>query len=407
MEPVERVDDRRMLKAVHNWPFKFRGEKDMTSLNIFLDRVETFARSEGMSDRTLLSSIKHLLQEDALDWYARALNQHNLHTWTEFKQEIRKEFLPGGYAQILRLEASFRFQGQNEPFAKYYRDIAALFRFVTPPMTEEEKYFIVKKNMTADYAAIVTAARPQTLKEMVEICSSYDETRMLLNRQRRIPVPHNALLEPNFATPSVGPKIAMSNQSNQRFGRVHVMEQEDNLEERLTPTGPSVRRSSLPINESTYAEAEQEWQEKMDQLTEQVNAIKAQFERRGSKPAPSLLPTALRAQSSRFEDLQLQRQQVSQQQHNSQRTHPMAQRQWQLQGSSSGQLQRAESLPEPEPQRNQMLCWNCDEEGHRFMDCPKPQAVLFCYRCGRKGYSLRSCFTCRTDSGNATAENRH
>nr|XP_029720641.1 uncharacterized protein LOC115262396 [Aedes albopictus] len=37
----ERVDDRRIQKAVHNWPFKFRGEKDTTSLNVFLDRVET------------------------------------------------------------------------------------------------------------------------------------------------------------------------------------------------------------------------------------------------------------------------------------------------------------------------------------------------------------------------------
>ncbi|XP_062553274.1 uncharacterized protein LOC134218349 [Armigeres subalbatus] len=141
----ERWEDRRMMKAVHNWPFKFRGEKDTTSLNIFLDRVETFAGSEGMNDETLLSSIKHLLLDDALDWYARAMSQRRLYSWQNFKNEIRREFLPSGYAQILRLEASFRFQGQSESFAKYYRDIAALFRFISPPMTEEEKFFIVKK----------------------------------------------------------------------------------------------------------------------------------------------------------------------------------------------------------------------------------------------------------------------
>lgn len=50
--------------------------------------------------------------------------------------------------------------------------MAALFRFVSPPITEEEKFFIVKKNMNADYAAIVTAARPVNLQDMVEVCTS-------------------------------------------------------------------------------------------------------------------------------------------------------------------------------------------------------------------------------------------
>lgn len=59
-----------------------------------------------------------------------------------------------------------------------------------------------------------------------------------------------------------------------------------------------------------------------------------------------------------------------------------------------------------EQRRQILLCWNCDEHGHRFTDCPKPQAVLFCYRCGRKGYSLRNCTTCANDQGNAQARNQ-
>lgn len=128
-----------------------------------------------MTDEVLLASIKHLLQDDALDWYGRAMAQHRLVSWQSFKAEIRKEFLPTGYEQILRLEAYFRLQGQNESFAKFYRDISALFRFVSPPMSEEEKRFIVKKNMNADYATVVTAARSATLAEMVDVCISYDD----------------------------------------------------------------------------------------------------------------------------------------------------------------------------------------------------------------------------------------
>lgn len=80
----ERQEERRP-KAIHNWPFKFRGEKDTKSLNTFLDRVECFALSEQLADDVLLQSIKHLLQDDALDWYARAYAAGTLVSWQEFK----------------------------------------------------------------------------------------------------------------------------------------------------------------------------------------------------------------------------------------------------------------------------------------------------------------------------------
>lgn len=419
--PVGQADERRMLKAVHNWPFKFRGEKDTTSLNVFLDRVETFARSEGMSDATLLSSIKHLLQEDALDWYARATSQRLLRSWDAFKREIKREFLPSGYSQILRLEASFRFQGSSESFAKYYRDISALFRFVEPPIPEKEKFFIVKKNMYADYAAIVTAARPLTLNDMVEICTSYDETRMLLSRQRRIPIPHSALLEPNFATPiSNSRPTPMPQQQNQGFHRVHAVEMEGNVEGEW-----GSNQSASQICEASVEPDEDDWNYKIDVLLEQVNALKMNLERKNPR-------TNVAVQNNRQHHLRenLERsgsdsfQQDGRRQrdvpplpnqhrlhnglHHTQRSlQQFGQRQgsqgWDAQHSIAQPIRGSQSearsldpqqhnrVSRPEHQGDQqhtgvshqrlvMICWNCDEEGHRFMDCPKPQAVLFCYR---------------------------
>ncbi|XP_062716508.1 uncharacterized protein LOC115257214 [Aedes albopictus] len=431
----ERADDRRIQKAVHNWPFKFRGEKDTTSLNVFLDRVETFARSEGMSDATLLSSIKHLLQEDAIDWYSRATSQNLLRTWDQFKREIRREFLPSGYSQILRLEASFRFQGREESFAKFYRDISALFRFVDPPIPDDEKFFLVKKNMNENYAAIVTAARPRSLEEMVEVCTGYDETRMLLNRQRRIPIPHSALLEPNFATPVVTsrPPPIQHHQQPQRFNRVHAVEVEESaFEHEAAEEGP-----------------EDNWQHNIDELVEQVNALKLNIERRSARPSfaardekqprttdrynrteADVLRAARQytrdaqtaAQQQRPQTASYQTRLPQQQQEQPQRAQGWQARQWMPSSDQSDNNRRSQRLlPEPARQREDrqiqqeeapngqriaMLCWNCDEEGYRFMDCPKPQAILFCYRCGRKGYSLRSCFTCRMDAVNYQAENQ-
>ncbi|XP_055584860.1 uncharacterized protein LOC129737726 [Uranotaenia lowii] len=278
--------DRRMQKAIHNWPFKFRGEKDTTSLNIFLDR--------------------HLLLEDALDWYSRALAQRRLYSWQAFKQEIRREFLPSGYAQILRLEASFRFQGANETFDKFFRDISTLFRFIDPPLTEEEKLFIVKKNMNMDYATIVTAAQPKTLMDLVNVCSNFDETRLLLNQQRRIPIPHNHLLEPNFATPATTSRSQQHQQ--QRFGRLQAVEADEQLygatsysapSHRLPIQQPRLNRVHAVENEAQQGAASTSaiqteadpvdpedangLQGDFNQLYEQVCAMKLQLERRSNR----------------------------------------------------------------------------------------------------------------------------
>ncbi|XP_062534186.1 uncharacterized protein LOC134203324 [Armigeres subalbatus] len=310
-----REEERRLQKAVHNWPFKFRGDKDTTSLNVFLDRVETFARSEGMS-ATLLSSIKHLLQEDA----------------------------------------------------------------------------------------IVTAARPRSLEEMVEVCTGYDETRMaaILPQQQQ---PH-------------------------RYNRVHAVEIEDNI----------LRR------ETEEDEARDTWQHSIDELVEQVNALKLNMEKSTWRSSN----TTRNDQQPRFADrirrpeevrqpvetveqhrMQPQRQQLVQyQQRQPQQLLDRSQRtqNWQSHREAPNFEEALDHVPQqshpwhpearreeihhddqreiPRNQRPIMVCWNCDEDGHRFMDCPKPQAILFCYRCGRKGYSLRSCFTCRADAGNGQAGNR-
>lgn len=368
MPGQDRPEAGRSLKAVHNWPFKFKGEKDTTSLNTFLDRVETFARSEGLSDDILLKSVKHLLLDDALDWYGRAVAQHRLYSWEAFKNEIRKEYLPSSYSQILKLEAIFRYQAPNESFSKYYRDISALFRFVQPPMSEEEKYFIVKKNMNGDYATIVTAARPHSLAEMVEICSSYDETRMLLNRQKRLSIPHNSLLEPSFATPSSNRPQQM-NQGPPRFGRVHAVNTEEELiqndngysEQQQGGAQKSADETARTPADSQRAVDKEDWKQKFLELSEQVNALRLRQDTR--------------------EDRGQRSQQNQQPRQNMEQSQPQVQ----------------------EQRRAGLVCWNCDEDGHRFMDCPKPQAVMFCYRCGHKGYSLRNCPTCRAGLGNGQA----
>lgn len=36
-------------------------------------------------------------------------------------------------------------------------------------------------------------------------------------------------------------------------------------------------------------------------------------------------------------------------------------------------------------------CWNCDQVGHSFYDCPSKERKLFCYRCGEKNVTTPQC----------------
>lgn len=45
--------------------------------------------------------------------------------------------------------------------------------------------------------------------------------------------------------------------------------------------------------------------------------------------------------------------------------------------------------------QNVLKCWNCDEIGHRWMDCGKNRVRTFCYRCGNKDTTSKDCERCK------------
>lgn len=47
-----------------------------------------------------------------------------------------------------------------------------------------------------------------------------------------------------------------------------------------------------------------------------------------------------------------------------------------------------------QPKRNILICWNCKQNGHGFMDCPSTQRTLFCYRCGKPDVISPNCTNC-------------
>ncbi|CAL1678298.1 unnamed protein product [Lasius platythorax] len=46
------------------------------------------------------------------------------------------------------------------------------------------------------------------------------------------------------------------------------------------------------------------------------------------------------------------------------------------------------------PTRGSTVCWNCRATDHRYSDCPHPRDNPYCYGCGRRGVTMRTCPAC-------------
>jgi len=55
-------------------------------------------------------------------------------------------------------------------------------------------------------------------------------------------------------------------------------------------------------------------------------------------------------------------------------------------------------------QRRKLICWNCREEGHRYVDCVKSRSV-FCYGCGAKGVYKPNCTQCNAGNSRKSEAN--
>lgn len=42
-----------------------------------------------------------------------------------------------------------------------------------------------------------------------------------------------------------------------------------------------------------------------------------------------------------------------------------------------------------------IICWNCRQNGHVFMDCPSNERAIFCYKCGKPDVISPNCVNCR------------
>ncbi|KXJ68537.1 hypothetical protein RP20_CCG002826 [Aedes albopictus] len=324
----------RFTQPVHKWPFSYGGNENIMELAVFLNRVKTYADTEDIDEFSLLRGIKHLLRGRALEWYTRSYNRFS--TWAEFKQQIKAEFLPPNFSQLIKRDLYWRFQGQDETFSKYYHDLLALFEVLEPSLSAQDQFFILKSNLNTEFAAVASASRAFSVGDLVEVCKDYDHAKMFSQKNKTSQIPRTALIEPNRGTP-IYPRVSRPGVSGYSWNRAA-------LQPNRTPQVNVIEEEELDVNpqalmlqdaNQAYDQEETTTLTTVEPLEEQVNAVRTQ----GA---------------------------------------------W-GQGDQALDVRR-KSLA--------ITCWQCEQNGHAFTACRSPKTFLFCYRCGKKGFTSRNCTDC-------------
>ncbi|XP_055585046.1 uncharacterized protein LOC129737905 [Uranotaenia lowii] len=173
----------RFSQPLHRWKIEeYGGENDIRKLGEFLNQVKMYATTEGMDDATLLRVVKQLLKGRAFEWYTRSYR--SMFTWEAFKTGIKNEFLPSHYSEIFKQDLYLRFQGANESFTSFYRDLIAIFDIIEPPMPESEKLFILKSHLNTDFVPIAAASQVSSVQQLVKVCKDFEVSRSYAMKNR-------------------------------------------------------------------------------------------------------------------------------------------------------------------------------------------------------------------------------
>lgn len=181
---------------VYKWDISFSGDRGSLSVNAFLERIEELRLSRGVSPEELKDSVVELLRGGALVWYRSVRDR--LRTWSDFVEQLRRDFLPCDYEHDLWAEIRARKQGGNERVSEYVAAMLNLFNRLPMAPSESEKLASLRRNIAPYYIHGLGLHKITTVEGLVEGCRKLEAAREMANRSRSAPH-HTSCLEPDLA----------------------------------------------------------------------------------------------------------------------------------------------------------------------------------------------------------------
>ena len=194
---------------VSQWGITFDAKKSGLSVSAFLDKIETYRFARSTSEEDLKNSIIDLLRGDALIWYTSIRSQ--VDSWQTFVTLFKQEYLPHDHNEKLWELIRARNQNMNESVGTYFACMINLFNRLDHPATEQEKLYILKRNILPYYIhQLGSQGEISSIEELRKLCKNWEINREIASRRRFSLNTNISALEPDLAG-DPGP----SNSSNQ------------------------------------------------------------------------------------------------------------------------------------------------------------------------------------------------
>lgn len=314
------------------WPLRFGGGVRDLPVEEFLFRVETLARVGNVSQAALTFGLHQILSDSAATWYWVYIREHPNATWQQVKEALTFAYRSSVTDAAIRRQISDRLQRQGERFMDYCLAVQELAVRLRRRMSNEELLEVLQRNMAPAYQERLLFHQVATLHELQDLCQRVEEMWRGQNEvhQARRPQPR-------------GREIAALEDMREAARYNHWPVQppsspwwpSDSVYESQPPPPPQPPAPQYPA----YAPA----------------ACHAPPAAPQQMPFPELVE------------------------------------------SSGGQILDEQQYwvcaMEAANRREYVICWNCDDMGHTYIDCPAARKI-FCFSCGTKNVVRPQCPRC-------------
>ncbi|XP_063826814.1 uncharacterized protein LOC135076259 [Ostrinia nubilalis] len=188
---------------------KFNGN---TCVHAFIQKVEEFVCSRGISFEKILSLAYEIFDGDALHWFR--YNKDKVSSWPELRTLLKQDFSSSDYDYKFMEEIRTRTQGEHENITIYLSIMHGMFSRLNKPLTEETQLEIILHNIRPCYANTLAAAPASNIKSIEDlraICLNYERVNSRFSNFREPPKVSSNTIAPEF---SYKPKPNYTNNNN-------------------------------------------------------------------------------------------------------------------------------------------------------------------------------------------------
>lgn len=160
--------------SVYKWGVTFKGNEKPEGVMTFLERVEELRVARNVSKSKLFTTAIDLFSGDAVPWYRSARGKVN--SWDELITELKLDFLPADFDDIVWEEIRSRRQFKGEKISIYLAIMENLFSRLTVLPEEKIRLKTIRKQMLPVYVARLSLSEINSVRELADLCRKIEST---------------------------------------------------------------------------------------------------------------------------------------------------------------------------------------------------------------------------------------